>query len=237
MGVLDMQVLDQLALVDRHALALGNGRRMRLDDLARPVHLLRRGRKDVVGDREGARMNERLAVEAHVQSLPAGIGQAFVVAQVEMHAVEDRETICAGGQKADAEAGDHGHAVAGMAGVEILGQIRGAHHQALQPRRGARDLLDMKHADGRFHHRPDAHLGRRAGHDHDGLGLADRVGAFDLRQQNRIGAAGRGRGQILVAPGRRQGIDADHQLAIAVSAHLQRAPYVLAGLDLHVGRD
>ena len=89
-----MKVFDQFAFVDRDALALCDGCRVGFDDLARPIDLIRRRREDFVGDRQGPGMNQGLAVETHVQAL-AGVGKPLVVAQVEMHAVENRQAVCA----------------------------------------------------------------------------------------------------------------------------------------------
>ena len=128
-------------------------------------------------------------------------------------------------------------AVAGVGGVQVLGQVRGAHHDAAQARAGADDLLGVKHAERGLHHGPDGDLPGRRGVGHRGLDLAHHVRAFDLGDQHRVGAAGARHDQVLVAPRRGQRVDADDQLAVAVAAGLDSLLDVDARLDLGVGGD
>ena len=75
-------------------------------------------------------MDERLAVEAELLALPAARGKALVVGEIEMHAVEDGQAEGARGEQAKAEARQHRQALARVRGMEVLGEIGGAHDEA-----------------------------------------------------------------------------------------------------------
>ena len=68
----------------------------------------------------GLRVDQGLAVEAHVGGLAAGIFKACIVVEVEMHAVEHHQAIGAADEQAPAETRQHRQALAGMAGMRAL---------------------------------------------------------------------------------------------------------------------
>ena len=74
------------------------------DDLARHLEFGGRRREDLVARLDLAGMDQRLAVEAHLQPLLADGAEALGVLDVVVDAVEDREAIGARRQHADARA-------------------------------------------------------------------------------------------------------------------------------------
>src|SRR5690606_20776454 len=89
--LLDMEIFDELAVDEEEALAGGDRLGVRGDDLARPRDVLIARREGAVGLVELLRVDERLAVESELASLPARIGEALGIVEVEMDAVEDGE--------------------------------------------------------------------------------------------------------------------------------------------------
>jgi hypothetical protein len=84
------------------------------------------GRERAVGGLDLAGVDQGLAVEAELATLPAGQGEAVVVLEVEEYAVEDREARGARREQAQAERGDQRQAERRMGGVQLLDEIRGA---------------------------------------------------------------------------------------------------------------
>ena len=97
-GFARVQVLDQRAVDHRHPLARGLGRAPGVEPLARAGEFrIGRGEGGVGGgDLPG--VDQRLAVEALVASLASRGGQAGVVIQVQVHAVQHGQAMGARGQ-------------------------------------------------------------------------------------------------------------------------------------------
>src|SRR5471030_1854994 len=102
-----MQVLDHAAVDRDHALALGLRRLEGCDDLGRHLELGGRRCEDLVARLDLAGMNQRLAVEAHLQPLPADIFEALGVLDVVVDAVEDGEPVGTRRQHAQTERRHH----------------------------------------------------------------------------------------------------------------------------------
>src|SRR5262245_52408020 len=90
--LLHVEVLHQPAIDDHHALALRRGPGVRSHDLSRAGQLLGGRGEDLVGQRDGLRVDEGLAVESHLAGLATGCGEASLVVEVEMHPIEDSQT-------------------------------------------------------------------------------------------------------------------------------------------------
>ena len=160
-----------------------------------------------------------------------------VVLQVEMHAVQNRQAAGARGQQAEAERGEQRQAQRRVRGVQLLGQIRGAHDQAGEARVRRGDRLGAQHGARRLHHAPQRQIRRAAGVVQHGERLAHRIGALDLGDQHGVGARPRGRGEIRLPPRGRQRVDAHDRLARAIAACPQRGAHLLARARLGLGRD
>ena len=154
-----------------------------------------------------------------------------------MHAVQNRQAAGAGGQQAETERGEQRQAQRGVRGVQVLGQIRGAHDQAGEPRVRRGDRLGAQHGARRLHHAPQRQIRRAAGVVQHGERLAHRIGALDLGDQHGVGARPRRRGEIGLAPRGRQRVDAHDRLARAIAACPQRGAHLLARARLGLGRD
>jgi hypothetical protein len=164
-------------------------------------------------------MDDRLALEAELAALTAGLREALLVLEIEMDAIEDRDAGGAGGEQADLERGQHWKPRRRMMRVQVLGQVRGAHDQALDPFRVG-DLLYPEDAAGRLDHAPDREIGRRAGEVEHVERAAHRVRTLDLGQQDGVGA-GLGHGdEVRVAPGGVEAIDTRDELAPAIGRAL-----------------
>src|SRR6185295_2488909 len=87
-GAVDVQVPDQAAVEHDHGVATSGGVGVSRDHPARPVHVARGRSKDLVGDGDLLGVDERLAVETEVGSLPAGRRKAGVIVEVQVDAVE-----------------------------------------------------------------------------------------------------------------------------------------------------
>ena len=77
--------------------------------------------------------------------------------------------------------------IRGMGTVQIFRQIGRPHDKPAQPRVRPGNFLGIKHRKRRFHHAPDGHAGMGPLGLHDIGDLTDRIGTFDLGQQDRIG--------------------------------------------------
>ena len=80
--MVDVQPFDELAIDHDHALALGFGLGVSLDDAPRQAELLFGGSEHLVCCVELLRVDQRLSIETELRALTAGIGEAFVVVQV-----------------------------------------------------------------------------------------------------------------------------------------------------------
>src|SRR5262245_32860954 len=118
---------------------------MRSDDPPRPFDLLRGWRKSRIGGAYLFRVDQGLAVEAKLASLPAGGRKAVIVRQVEVNAVEDSEPVRASRKDRNTERGQQRQAIAGRYRMQIRRQIRGANHQGGEPRAGAGDFASIEH--------------------------------------------------------------------------------------------
>ena len=113
------------------------------------------GAQTAVGRLDLARVDERLAVEAHLAALDALGLEAVGVLDVVVDAVEDHLAGGPGGEQAQAEAGEQRLAAGHVLGVELLGQVVGAHDQHGEALGGGGDLLGVEHGDRRLDHGPD----------------------------------------------------------------------------------
>ena len=103
-----------------------------------------------------ARVDQRLAVHAH---LPADLAlgqEAGLVLDVVVDAVEDHLVGGPGRQQAQLQAAQQRQPARDPLGVQLLGQVVGAHHQDGQPLGRRADLLGVQHGDRRLEHGPDA---------------------------------------------------------------------------------
>ncbi len=162
-----------------------------------------------------------LAVKSKFPALTAGIEKSRVINKIEVDAIEDGEAEGARRQQTKAERGQQGQAFARVARPEILGEVGGPDDQSADPRARRSDLLDTQHAARRLNHAPDQKSLRCTRLGQHGLGLADGIGAFDLRQQDGIDWHARRRDQVLMAPFRRQRVDTEKDLALAIAARSQ----------------
>ena len=171
-------------------------------------------------------MDERLAVEAEIAALLAFGPEARLVADRVVDAVEDVEAVGARRRDRRGEVRQDRPAAGHLAGTRILGDVVGAHDEAIEPGDAvagdAGDALAMEDGEGRLDHRPDA----------QGLGRADAAQAVaergqrfrvrHLRHEHGVGAGlGRG-GDVVLAPGRVGPVDPDHDLATAEAAFADR---------------
>jgi len=232
-----MQGLDQLVVDHHHAPAPGGGLAMGGDDPSRPDQIGLGGTEDAIGGGDGLGVDQRLAVEAQFHTLAAGGLEAVVVVKVEMNPIDHRQPEGAGGKHAERQGGEHRQPGRRMMGVKVLGQIRGADDQAAETRRRLGDRLGRQDAARRLHHAPDRHFRRRARRDHDRLDQAHRVGALHLGDQNGVGPAQGGGGDVGMEPWGRQSVDPYQHLATAVAAGAQRRHHQTARLVLGVGSD
>ena len=84
------------------------------------------GRIGRVGGGDLARMNQRLAVEALVAALLAGQRQARVIVQVQVHAIQRRQSVGAGGHDGQRTRQQRFLAARRVARMQILDQVRRA---------------------------------------------------------------------------------------------------------------
>ncbi len=186
-------------------------------------------------------MNERLAVEAHVAALLADGGETVLVLDVVIDAVEDDEPVGARGEKREAERGEHGRAVRRMRGAQLLRDVVGAHdpdaHAAARLARLGGDRLDVEERERRLDHAPELDAAERAGIRQRILGALDIGGGVDFRDENGVRPGGDGGPDVAHAPGRIERVHTDRDFALAITAELDRATNLGAGLFLGVGRD
>ena len=73
-------------------------------------------------------------------------------------------------------------------GVQLLGEVVGAHHEHGEPVRGGRDLLAVQHRRRGLDHRPERGVLRRSGGLHRGDQAADLLRRADLGHDDRVGS-------------------------------------------------
>ena len=231
-----MQVFDHSAVDRDHALALTLSRLKRLDDLAGRLHLGLVRSEHGVGGIELPRVDQRLAVEAHLGTLAAFGLEALGVAHVVVHTVEND---LAGGprtQQAQTQPGQQWLAAGDVCSMQFLGQVVGAHHQHREALGRGGDVGAVEHRLGRLDHGPDLGVfGRptRLKPSLDGRHIGGRV---HLGHHNGGGPGGRGGRQVVGVPVGVQPVHPDGQLAVAVLAGGQGGHDVVTGLGLGIGR-
>ena len=181
-------------------------------------------------------MNQRLAVEALVAALLAGQRQARVIVQVQVHAIQRRQSVGAGGHDGQRTRQQRFLAARRVARMQILDQVRRAHDQGRQPGM-AGDGVQTQKAQRRFAHGPQGKVGGRAGRVQCPRQRVQLGRAFDLGQQHGVGAGGGEGARVVQSPRRVQRVDARHAFASAVAAGLQGGRHLRARLWLGVGRD
>jgi len=104
-------------------------------------------------------MNQRLAVKAEINTLPALVDEPVGIADVVVNAIEDINTVNARGRDAHRKPGQHGRSPRHQAGACILCKVVGAHHKSREARFGVArfsgDREDIEYRERRFDHRPD----------------------------------------------------------------------------------
>src|SRR5271167_467792 len=99
-------------------------------------------------------MGERLAIEAKRFALHAGMREALVVSEVEIHTVEDPEREGACGEQAKPKARQHRQTLASMCCVEIVGEIGSTHYEALDAPGACRNFFSAEYAKRSLHRAP-----------------------------------------------------------------------------------
>ena len=120
------------------------------------------GRIGRVGGGDLARMNQRLAVEALVAALLAGQRQARVIVQVQVHAIQRRQSVGAGGHDGQRTRQQRFLAARRVARMQILTRSDVPDDQGRQPGM-AGDGVQTQKAQRRFAHGPQGKVGGRAG--------------------------------------------------------------------------
>ena len=128
-----MQVFDQPSFHEHDALARGGRFAVRRDDPPRPLDLLGRRGECCVRGSDLLRVDQRLAVEAELAALPACGRQALIVGEVEVNAIENRQSVGAGGQYGEAEGGNQWQTIMSRERVQLFGQVRGAENERGKP--------------------------------------------------------------------------------------------------------
>ena len=182
--------LDHAAVDLHHALALVLRQIERRDHLARLRDLVGARREHRVARPDLVRMDQRLAVEAHVARLRAFGLEALRIAEIVVDAVEDVDAVGVRGEQAARQPRQHRRAAGHEPRPRFLGEIVGAHDEAGEPRLGIVRLggerIDVEDRHRRLDHRPDAGL-EIALHVEQPLADAfERVDPADLRHQDAV---------------------------------------------------
>ena len=229
-GHLGVQPLDHAAVDRHHALALVLRQFKRGDHLARPRHFVRARRERGVARLDLVGMDQRLAVEAEFDALPAFRHEAVGIADVVIDAVENDDAMDARGGDTGREPRQHRRAARHQARARVLGEIVGAHDEAGEPRFGigglGGDRQDVEDGERRLDHRPDPRLVVGAHVEQATADQLKRIGVRDFRHENGVGRGMGGGGEIVGMPGRIDAVDADEDLAVAEAAgfHRRRRP-------------
>ena len=232
-----MEIFDQLAIDHDDAFTARRRRCVSLDNLPRPSDIFRFGSEDLVTGADLLRVDEGLAVEAEFVALPTGEFEAGFVVQVEINPVENGEPGSAGSQQAQAERHHERQAFVSVGTIQLLSQIGGAHYQTFHAWGRFGDALRLQDTARGFHHRPDRHRIRGTIGTHDRFHMPDGIGAFDLGQQQGIGARFRRHGDVFITPFGGEGIDANDDFAQAETAGGHRFANLLAGEFLGIRGD
>jgi hypothetical protein len=179
-----VEVLDEPPVEDGHALAGRGCRVMDVDDPARTGDLLGRGAEGGVRRGDLLRVDQRLSIEAHVPPLATRRDEAVLVVQVEVDTVERDEPMRPRREHHEPQARRERQPVASGPRSELLGQVRGAHHQRGDPRARRRDGGGREDTARRLDHAPERH-GLGGAVSGEGVeGRDNRRGGFDLGQEH-----------------------------------------------------
>ena len=173
-------------------------------------------------------MDQGFAVKAHVAALLAFGLEPFIVFIGIIDTVDQRDAMGFARQHAQAQTRHHRQAVCAETGLQILGQIVGAHDHALQFG-VCGDGGGVQHAQRCLHHRPERDVAGDVGQ------CIQIGGAVDLGQQDGVCAHIARRAGIIGAPFGVQTVDADDFHAGAVSACLECFGQCGAGGHLFLG--
>ena len=199
----------------------------------RPGHVLSAWREHLVAGGDLAGVDQRLAVHAEDAALLAFGAKARFVAKIIVDAVDDVEAESPGRQHTGRQHRQQGKAPARRTGPGFLDQIIVAEHQAAETRIGTGNLLGVEDGQRRFHHGPQFGARRRLRH--------QRCGANDVRcrrnlgHQNGIGCRRHRRYHVVPAPGRIEGVDADHQFAPSIATGRHGPGHPRPGFRLGLG--
>ena len=209
------------------------------DDPPGQLDLVGAGAKTRVARLDLARVDQRLAVEAQLPALRALGQEAGLVLDVVVDAVEDHLAGGAGGEQAQAEAVQQRLPAGHVLGVQLLGEVVGAHHEHRRaarrrrrsPRRGA-SRSGVSSIAQIF-----VCVGRAAGLEAPPRLAAPRPRVFTLGTTTAAGPAAAMALRSSSCHGRADAVGPDGQLAAAVAAAGDRGAHALAGLGLGVGGD
>src|SRR5690625_4742968 len=155
-----MKLFDQLAVQDDDTAALLHGGCMSLDDIVSLGQIRLRRRKNFVRLRDRFGVDQSLAVEAEGARLATLLGETLRVIEIKMHAIEDGETMGAGRQDAERQGSQQRLPPRRVESAQILYQIRGAHHETGETRRGSGNLRRFEDAERRLYHGHECQLFR-----------------------------------------------------------------------------
>ncbi len=182
-------------------------------------------------------MDQGLAVEGHLYRL-GGLGiEAVAVGEIVPDAVEHADAMALGGQHHAHQPGNQVAALVAGKHTGLLGDVVGAHDQALQPRLQREapgdDLVQAGQRFGGLHHRPQARAGRQPERRAARGQLLQVFGAADLGQQYRVRAAAGRRVQVLRVVVAADRVDPYHRLAVSEAARREGLDELAAGGRLH----
>ena len=190
--------------------------------------------EDLVGRLDLPRVDQRLAVEAHLAALARLGEEAVGVLDVVVDAVDDGHAGSAGREDGQLQRGLDRGPRPGTCWRRAPWRGRWCPDEAGEPvgRRG--DLLGVQHRHRRLDHGPQPRVRGRPGGLHRRDERAHLVGRVHLRHDDRVRAGRRCGSEVGVVPLRAETVDADRQLASAVLAgsrlrrRRSRAPASLA---------
>jgi 3-hydroxyacyl-CoA dehydrogenase len=238
--LLQVQPLHHLPVELDHSLAGVLRAREGLGDAARLGQGLGGGREDPVGGLHLRRVDQRLAVEAHLHRLP-GLGvEPVAVGEVVPDAVEHADAVAPGRQHHVHQPGDQVAALLARVDPGLLGDVVGADHQAVQARAqrtaGGDDRVEARQGVDGLHHGPGE---QRSGHAVRRQPPCKRVqvlGTRDLGQQHRVRPAAGHRFEILLEVVGVDRVDPDHRLAMPEAPGGEGLDELRAGLRLRLRR-
>ena len=180
-----------------------------------PGDRLRIGREGLIGGRDLARMDQRLAVEAHAPACRAFGGKALHIAEIGIDAVEDGQVV---GFRRDDDLHHPGHQfgpVRSRFDARRQGNVVGPDDERTEPVPAALagDRADVENAERRLDHRPELQPVRRVGFGQRDGGLLQHRNTLDLRQQDRIDPGAARHQEVFGAPLRVERVDPHDPLA------------------------